>query len=199
MVEFEKKTPWFDSAKRVLFIYLLLSFFWIVVSDKLLSLIVSDKQLNLALQTYKGWVYVIVVGVFIYLERVTAIKRLSKVEEKYRYIIKNSNTAYSRMDKKGNLLDVNFAWLKMNKLNSKQEALGRNIVEFQIDDDRNEFAKLINLLLKGKKISDELSKIGDDGKVEKFIFSAYPVYSDGLIIGFEVFLINKEMANNDID
>ncbi len=65
----KKKDPWFGSAKRVLFVYLLLSFLWIIVSDRLVSMYIVDRELNLAAQTYKGWFFVIVVGIFIYIEK----------------------------------------------------------------------------------------------------------------------------------
>lgn len=79
----KKKDPWFGSAKRVLFVYLLLSFLWIIVSDRLVSLYIVDRELNLAAQTYKGWFFVIVVGVFIYIEKSMHEKKLKDTEMEF--------------------------------------------------------------------------------------------------------------------
>lgn len=90
MAEDENSKEWFNSEKKVLFIYFLLSFLWIVLSDRFLAYLVEDKELNLALQTYKGWLYVFVVGAFIYFEKIMAKKRSDTDLQKYKAVVENA-------------------------------------------------------------------------------------------------------------
>lgn len=47
-------------------IYGFFGLLWIILSDKLLSLIVTDIELYKQIQTYKGWVYVVITVVIVY-------------------------------------------------------------------------------------------------------------------------------------
>ncbi|GAB1474422.1 hypothetical protein MASR2M69_18630 [Bacteroidota bacterium] len=47
-------------------VYLILGCMWILFSDMLLEIIVDDKDQVIHLQTYKGWFYVIITGIFFF-------------------------------------------------------------------------------------------------------------------------------------
>lgn len=55
------------SALNITLIYLLFGGFWILFSDQLLNYLVADPALQLRLQTFKGWFYVAVTGLMLYL------------------------------------------------------------------------------------------------------------------------------------
>ena len=78
-------------------IYLVFGFLWILFSDRLLKLIVEDIDEFARLQTYKGWFYVGITGVMIFLLVKTLfrrerelLKRVSRTEELYRNIVETA-------------------------------------------------------------------------------------------------------------
>lgn len=64
-LEDKKKKPWFEALK-IIILYLVLGVLWILLSDKLLNLIVEDKEAITSISIYKGWFYVIVTGIVFY-------------------------------------------------------------------------------------------------------------------------------------
>ncbi|MCL4504522.1 MAG: GAF domain-containing protein [Chloroflexi bacterium] len=60
------------EALRITLIFTVLSGMWIAVSDRVLEFFTSDPATITQLSTYKGWFYVIVVALFIYVERAAA-------------------------------------------------------------------------------------------------------------------------------
>jgi len=51
---------------RVTLLYFLFGFLWILFSDHLLASITSSKEQLSQIQTYKGWFYILISGIFIY-------------------------------------------------------------------------------------------------------------------------------------
>jgi signal transduction histidine kinase len=68
-------------AYRIVGLYALFGGLWILLSDRLLWALVTDKSWNQDLQTYKGWFYVAVTAVFLYLLIRQALARLKRLEE----------------------------------------------------------------------------------------------------------------------
>ncbi|HEX9008156.1 MAG TPA: PAS domain S-box protein [Patescibacteria group bacterium] len=184
------KNRWFNSTKKVLFIYLFFSFLWIVVSDRLVALLVPDPELNLALQTYKGWLYVIVVGIFIYTEKTLAQKKISEGEIKYKEVIEQTNAAYFRMDSEGKIVFVNNAWLKMYKYDSIDDVMGKKYDVFQVKGQENKAKEIVDKLLSGQSVSGEFPRMNSDGSIGYFTYHANPVYGGNRIIGFEAFMFD---------
>ncbi|MBE0682158.1 MAG: PAS domain-containing protein [Anaerolineales bacterium] len=52
---------------KIVGLYLLLGFLWILFSDKLLAMLVRDPEVFLRISTYKGWGYVLVTGALLYI------------------------------------------------------------------------------------------------------------------------------------
>ena len=57
--------PWRESV-RVIAVYILIGSAWILFSDRLLSLLVTDQGMYQRIQTIKGWVYVLMSGSVFY-------------------------------------------------------------------------------------------------------------------------------------
>ncbi len=80
---------------KICLIYLVIGFFWIYFSDRIANELISNKNMLTSMSTYKGWIYVIVTSIILYLLISTLLKKvdltekkLSKSEEKSRNIIK---------------------------------------------------------------------------------------------------------------
>lgn len=69
-----------DEHIKIPLIYLAMGLFWIYFSDRIVNHFIGDKDLFLAVNTYKGWFYVIVTTVILYLLIAGFLRRVSKVE-----------------------------------------------------------------------------------------------------------------------
>ncbi len=56
----------FKSETRIIIFYIIMGLFWIKFSDTILSQVTSNHNLQLLIQTYKGWAYVITTAVIFY-------------------------------------------------------------------------------------------------------------------------------------
>ena len=109
------KIPGLQSVYRVVLYYLVFGIFWIVLSDSLLTLLAPDPHWLNVLQTYKGWVFVIVSSLLIYFTIQLELHALAQTEadlreseEKYRTLIETDNDAVFIIDAEtGIILDAN--------------------------------------------------------------------------------------------
>lgn len=62
--------------------YIMLGLLWILFSDNLLGLLVSDKESFNRFQTYKGWFYVLMTGAFFFFFLKRHLTQLREVEQK---------------------------------------------------------------------------------------------------------------------
>jgi signal transduction histidine kinase len=69
---------------KFLVLYLIIGGFWILFSDRLLESLISDVKIISQLQTYKGWFYVLVTGVFFYSVLKKHLIKVRKAEEEAR-------------------------------------------------------------------------------------------------------------------
>ncbi|MBI3150928.1 MAG: PAS domain-containing protein, partial [Chloroflexi bacterium] len=61
-----KKTFTFQGPLKIVSLYVLVGFLWILFSDQLLAMLVSDRDVFHKIGTYKGWGYVLVTGALLY-------------------------------------------------------------------------------------------------------------------------------------
>ena len=76
----EKISPYFE-ALRISIIYGIIGALWIALSDKLLGVIITDIDVYMKVATYKGWLYVFITTILIYLlvlKRVILFKKSLK-------------------------------------------------------------------------------------------------------------------------
>ncbi len=103
MVE-KKKEKWYDAMEtkpyeklnpeqmslRISAIYMLAGVLWILLSDKVLGILVNDKEAVTSISMVKGWAYVIITGLLIYTLVHTAFVRIKTAEDKlylsYQYL-----------------------------------------------------------------------------------------------------------------
>lgn len=83
------------AALKTAIIYAIFGGLWILLSDKLLGILVSDLQTYAAIQTYKGWLYILVTALLIYhltlrgfQDLASSRDDLSASEERYRLAAK---------------------------------------------------------------------------------------------------------------
>jgi diguanylate cyclase (GGDEF)-like protein/PAS domain S-box-containing protein len=67
---------------KICLIYLIVGFLWILFSDKVASMITKDNKMLLEMSTYKGWMYVIVTAVILYILIKAFIKKVENTEKR---------------------------------------------------------------------------------------------------------------------
>jgi PAS domain S-box-containing protein len=85
-----------NGALKVALVFFVLSFFWILFSDRLLLLVTKDEYKLTTLQTYKGWFYVLVAAITIYYlvnreinKKNSLLKIVNKKNEWYNLLLSN--------------------------------------------------------------------------------------------------------------
>ncbi len=73
-------TLWTRIEWRITFFYAVFGGLWIFLSDRLLVLFVDDPQLQYKIQNYKGWFFVLISALLIYLALAKAQKRQREAE-----------------------------------------------------------------------------------------------------------------------
>lgn len=94
MSEDQKRRIAIKEIIKIPLLYLAMGFFWIYFSDRLVSALVTDLETLRIINTYKGWIYVLVTGVILYLLIARQYEKLReregeilRSEAKYRTLI----------------------------------------------------------------------------------------------------------------
>jgi PAS domain S-box-containing protein len=107
------------------------------------------------------------------------------------YTVRNSSAGYYRLDENGNIVDVNDAWLKLYKYDSKEEVINKH---FSLTRNPSEVAALeetFNKVMSGETISGEIAtRRCKDNTVGKHILSANPITIGNKVVGMEGFILD---------
>lgn len=94
MAEDQKKRIAIKEIIKIPLLYLAMGFFWIYFSDRLVSALVTDLEALRIVNTYKGWIYVLITGGILYLLISRQVERIRdrdseilRSETKYRTLI----------------------------------------------------------------------------------------------------------------
>lgn len=137
------KKYWFynKAALRTTIIYMVVSAAWILFSDKIL---LTNPETTLFISTVKGWIYTIVVGIFIYVAIARELNNLNnakqiiiKEKEKYQSLFSNmiNGFAYHQIITDNNNIPINYKFLEINSAFEemtglkRQEIIGKNVTD----------------------------------------------------------------------
>lgn len=96
-------------AHKISAVYAVFGFLWILLSDRLLNLLVSDPDLIQNIQTVKGWLYVLITAVIIYLLVDKYDRSIQKSQNAYRRLLENIADPIYLMNSEGKIIDINDA------------------------------------------------------------------------------------------
>ncbi|MHC1704951.1 MAG: PAS domain S-box protein [Tenuifilaceae bacterium] len=141
-------------AFRFSAIYIIVSSIYIFFSDRFVSSLFSNIETITAINTYKGWGFVFISGVIIYIVILRAVKitqekdlqyqKLSEYSEKrYSDIYNNSPVMLHSIDSNGRLVSVSNYWLDIMGY-ERSEVIGRSSSDFLTPESR-EYAKNVVL------------------------------------------------------
>ena len=152
-----KKDKTFITPSTIAGIYILFGILWIVTSDYLALLVAhGNSTIYDFIQTIKGWLFVILSGLLIFLmisrrikaikkaseDKDEAIKSLEESERKFRKVINTSLDGYCLVDFRGNFLEVNDSYCKMVDY-SREELLEMNVADIDTEESLEDVFKNI--------------------------------------------------------
>ena len=123
-----------SKAIRISLIYIIISTVWILLSDKIVFLLTTNSSHMTSLQIFKGWFFVFVTGIVIFLLINSELKSRNKIENKLRAseerykILSNLTFEGILLHKNGFVKDLNDSMAKMIGY-QKEELLGGNILK----------------------------------------------------------------------
>ncbi|MCG8619617.1 MAG: PAS domain S-box protein [Desulfobacterales bacterium] len=139
------------TALKIAVIYLVFSVAWILFSDRILVLLVSDPLWINRLQTLKGWAFVVATSVLIYLllQREFRLlmgvrQQLKQSEAKYRMVVESSPDLLYRTDLQGRIIFVSPSVMALSGY-TEAEAVGMKMAEevYLVPDERQTFLELM--------------------------------------------------------
>src|SRR3990172_5232781 len=166
------KISGFHSTLRIVLPYALFGGTWIAVSDSILEALVSDPHILSALQTYKGWSFVIASALLIsftvrreFRARGEMAGELKASEEKYRILIETANDAIFVFDAEtGLVLDANKKAEELFGLPVK-EIIGMRHADLHPKENSEQCRKVFAEALQGGRlISSDLCVQHRDGR-----------------------------------
>ncbi len=161
--------------------------------SKIIGLLqLNDRRINrLSIETVRFFEG-ISASIGIALSRIHTTSVLKDSESHFRLILENTDAGYFFIDKEGIIRDVNNAWVRLYKYNSKEDIIGQHFEIIQRPGDVEAARVVIQGILNGdpRHLSGEFSRKCADMSVGWHSFSARPVMQDDKVIGIEGILID---------
>ncbi len=164
------------QSKRLSFkiaaIYAVVGILWILFSDKLAAILFPSREGFTNISIIKGWFYVALTAFLLYhlvngyLKRlVQSQEAMQESEEKYRSLIETTDTGYVIIDTEGKVLDANPEYVRLTGYNELKEIIGRSVIEWTAEQDREKNAAAIEQCLQTDLVRHlELDYAGRDGR-----------------------------------
>ncbi|MBT9536907.1 MAG: PAS domain S-box protein, partial [Nitrospirae bacterium] len=154
------------ASFRIALIYAVVGSLWILVSDNLIALFKTDPTALTRVQTYKGWLFIIVTAGLLYLLIKRAEKALRESEERYRILYDNVPTMNFTLDTAGNVVSLNqFAVGELGY--QPEELIGRPVLDIFYGEDKPALLKQFGEVLQnpGRDYDGEFRKVHKDGRI----------------------------------
>ncbi len=158
---------------------------WIAVSDRLLAAFVRDPEILTLLQTIKGWVFILVTALFLYLlisyhdaEARRSQRALLESEEKYRQTVENSPNPIFSVDREGIIRMWNRACEDTFGL-PKEEAIGRRYHMLLAREELTRIEALVQQVFREKRSFSnvDIAYRCSDGSWRYMVSRLYPLLS----------------------
>ncbi len=166
---------------RIVLTYVVLASLWILSSDKVLAVLVSDPGDRISWSIAKGWGFVAVTALLLY----TMIRKLTRQleqqhhtilagETKYRQIVNGTHEGVLVIDGEGRITYANLRMAEMLGL-KLEELVGRKLTSFLLPEDLEDHQ--LRLRNRSQKISESYERrlLRRDGHVVWTLVSASPL------------------------
>jgi PAS domain S-box-containing protein len=126
---------------KITLIYFIFSLLWIYFSDSIINVLVKDLEKLQFLQTIKGWFFISLSSILLYLLSKKLFSyveeerdKLAKANELLEKVLENAPVIIFWKSKKGVYLGCNTQFLELMNLKSKDELLGKTDSDFAINE-----------------------------------------------------------------
>lgn len=160
------KTLFSIKAFRIVYIYFILSFFWIFFTDKLVFSLISDAETQNLVSSIKGWFFVLATTLLLYHlirqalnEATTVEQKLIESEIKFRSVFENSVDAIG-VSKQGIHLLVNPAYVTLFGYSHFDELIGKPILNLIAPNERPKIQTMVNRRANGESVPSAYETIG---------------------------------------
>ncbi|MGB4661092.1 MAG: EAL domain-containing protein [Mobilitalea sp.] len=116
---------------KISMLYFVISCLWILLSDRIVHELFSDRRIELTLNTFKGWLYVVAITVILYVLLSRSFRKLKEAESKMMESFMELTTTHEELEEVNRELSVS-----QGNLNEKYD-------EIKTSDDRFKRAQLI--------------------------------------------------------
>ncbi len=173
------------TPRKITGIYVLFGLVFLVLSDILWPMMVTDPLLLRRLQGVKGAVEVLITGGVIYVLVARMEGQLERQEHRYRNLIENSPAPINLFDEKGVSVWGNEAVVDLLGLEDREDLVGRSIFDFIHPDDhdiaRGELAEVID---RGEVVGPtQFRLVRDDGEIKHVQVTTTDGWFDGSKVG----------------
>lgn len=206
-----------NKSIKIVAIYFIFSFLWIIFSDKILHYLFEDISMYKKIHFYKEWVFLIITSGFLYFiirreysklnklfseisaknheilymdEELTSKKKL--LEEIYNY----SNTSIMTWDLEGRVIDINHHFTKLLGY-EKDEIVNKNWIEIMIPvQERHKFDIILSELFDNNEVLNfENEVISKDGRNLNMIWNdsiiINPINKEKMVVSFGIDVTNE--------
>lgn len=179
------------TSTRIVLIYLLIGFLWILLSDRIL-LWLDGESLTLTLfQTYKGWFYVAATGLLLYMLINRGIDEMRKNElakqeagKRYSEIVENAKDIIYVLDENGKFTSINLAGEEILGY-SQSEFLKMNLADIVAPEYQKYINRLLGKIVKKNRPVYEMEIIRKNGTKVLLEISNRPIYRDEKLFGMQ--------------
>jgi PAS domain S-box-containing protein len=195
-------------ALKVSLLFALVGVMWILLSDKIAAFLFADPAGLTTAQTYKGWLFIALTSVFLYILIKSEAGARKKAQQDYRELFDTAVEGIFRSSPEGRFIDVNPAMARIFGYSSPEEMLEAvKDISSQIhinQASRDNFIDLLNI--NGVVEKFEAQNLKKDGSIIWTSTNARAVRdAGGKVIYFEGFITDitkwkfAEMAQREIE
>ncbi|MCX7773762.1 MAG: ATP-binding protein, partial [Clostridia bacterium] len=159
-------------ALRITTIYMILGFLWILLSDRSVDLFIKDRSVALFINIAKGWVYVVLSGLIIYLLVHAAISKVQASEEKIRAINEELEENNSKLRQVNQILEETNSMLEETNAALEEEMQQRIGAEEELRESEERYRAMFQNMTNGVAVYETMNQ-GED-----FIFKDFNAASE---------------------
>ena len=166
----------FSSAFLIAFTYFVISFFWILFSDKILISFNFNNEILTTLQTIKGWFFITVTSIYLYYLMNISLKKLNAEKEDLEEILNSLASPVMIINEDGEILKVNRIFKKLTGYAYQEINTVEKWTSLAYEEKAEEVKKTFELLYKEKNIVDngDYTIITKSGKKRIWHFNTAP-------------------------
>lgn len=141
------------TAFKITLIYFVVSTIWIISSDQLLSLVVTNTHLSIIFASAKGTVFIILTSILIYFLVFRNLDSIKESEERFFKAFSTNPIAIILTEEDGKIIDANESYLELTGF-KKEEVLGVSSTKLGITSE-----KVRNILIKEFREKGEIKDL----------------------------------------